>query len=296
MNSKLGRLLCAGIVVLGLDFAAEANTLPVAAGLVAQFQANDATVARGGAGEVTSWTAANDNSIVLTTSGTAASATNISYNATGMNGLPTIEVNDFFVDGTHDNLFMQGPILGGGGPLTSATIFWVGYFHPGRNGSLTDSSGQYAYSMNADGPSGSQFDNQIDDGFFELYTGSGTQRFDDISAHNGVYGIFRTEFHADGEHAGYRNGSTITGGKVADSPSYSVADDLILFGYQNSSGTSGGFNFVGNMSELIIYDRILDSGEVAEVERYLGSRIPEPSTVVIAVAALVGCGGLRRRK
>ena len=49
------------------------------------------------------------------------------------------------------------------------------------------------------------------------------------------------------------------------------------------------------MSELIIYEGILSNEDTAAVESYLGSRIPEPSALVIAVIGVLGCGGFRRR-
>lgn len=266
--------------------------------LVAQFQADPAWLALDGAGaDVASWTAVNDSAIVLSRTGSAASNSNISFDPAEMNGNGAVVVNDFLVDGTHDNLVLQGALPG---TRTASTVYFLGYFSPGRDGSLTDGSGQYVYSYGVDAADGSQLDFQIDDGNAELFGGSGTQLVGDISAHTGQYTVYRIESGGGGgaDWAVYADGSLVGAG--VNGGNYSVSGDLILFGYQNSSGVSGGFNFVGNIGELLIYDGILKPGDSAAVESYLAGRlIPEPSSALLlatmAVAACQACGRRRLR-
>ncbi len=295
MNSTVERLLCA-IVVLTLlsGFATTgfASTLPaVTSGtLVAQFDPDPTYLSLDGSGtDVASWTAANDNSIVLSRTGTAASNSNISFDASELGGNGAVVVNDF----TGDNLVLQGSVPG---TRTASTVFFLGYFSPGRDGSLTDGSGQYVYSYAVDGPSGSQLDFQTDDGNAELFGGSGTQFVGDISSRAGEYTVYRIESGGgDGDDwAVYVDGALLGSGD--EGTNYSVSGDLILFGYQNSSGVSGGFNFVGNVGQLLIYDGVLDSNDTASVERYLAGKIPEPSAIAMVVVGLISCGGFRRRR
>ncbi len=294
MNSTVERLLCA-IVVLTLlsGFATTgiASTLPaVTSGtLVAQFDPDPAYLSLDGSGtDVASWTAANDNSIVLSRTGTAVSNSNISFDASELGGNGAVVVNDF----SGDNLVLQGAVPG---TRTASTAFFLGYFSPGRDGSLGDGSGQYVYSYGTDGDDGTQLDFQIDDGNAELFGGSGTQGVGDISGNNGEYTVYRVESGSGGgaDWAVYADGGLV--GSGTNGANYSVSGDLILFGYQNSSGVSGGFNFVGNVGQLLIYDGVLDSTDTAAVERYLAAKIPEPSAIAMVAVGLISCGGFRRR-
>ena len=186
-----------------------------------------------------------------------------------MGGNGAVLVNDF----SGDNLVLQGAIPG---TRTASTVFFLGYFDPGRGGSSGDGSGQYIYSYGADGPTGSQLDFQIDDGRAEIYGGGGTQDAGDISGNNGVYTVYRVESGGGGgdDWAVYADGGLVGSGN--EGTNYSVSGDLILFGYQNGSGVSGGYNFVGNVGELLIYDGNLDSTDIGAVESYLMGRLPSP--------------------
>lgn len=242
--------------------------------LVAQFDATDSTVARDGSGNVTSWTASNNSSIVLNTSGS--DPANIKYNATGMFGAPTIVVNDF----AGDTQTMSGVIPGA---RTATTIFWLGYYQPSRDGSLNDAVGQYAYTYGADGTDGHLLDNQIDSGFVELYSGSGTQAGGSIAARNGIYTVWRTNYGtgSGNGHAVFADGTNL-GVSSPNGGNYSIANNSTfrLFGFTDQQ-----FNYVGNMSELLIYDGILDATDTAAVEAYLSNQIPEPGSTMIVLCA-----------
>ena len=235
--------------------------------LVAHFRSDAASLNLGAGNSVLGWTAANDSSITLNVGGTNDPG-NIAFDASGMGGLGTINVNDF----SGDNRYLKGSL--GRGLSNGASIFWTGFYSPGRNGSLSDSAGQYAYSLGAAGSQGSQMDHQIDDGNFELYGGSGTQTGNSIDYLNGHYSVWQTNYLADTPgHEAFANGFSL-GIRSDGGYNVSPSDDLQLFGWQNSSGTPGGYNFVGNMSDLIIYDGVLSTSDAQAVSNYLNNRLP----------------------
>lgn len=290
------------LALFGFAGAAWATPLPsVGSGtLVAHFRASDAKVGRDVSGSVTSWTADNNAAIVLTATGNSAS--NIVYNANGMNGAPEIVVND----PVSTNQYLTGAIPG---TRTAATIFWLGYYSPGRNGSLGDGSGQYAYSYGADGADGSQMDHQIDSGVFQLFGGGGTQSGANIAGFNSIRTVWTT-FYGQGTGNGHSAFAGATNLNIAspNGGNYSVSGNLNLFAFQTTTGSSSGFNFVGNIGELIIYDGILSSTDVDAIRGYLQLRaggdlgepvtsaIPEPTTWSLMSIALAGLAGYRRRR
>ena len=162
--------------------------------LVANFVAVAETLELDGT-DVISWEAANDPSIKLFGGGSPAS--NISFDPTGLGGHGVLVVNDW----SGDNRYLRGSL--GGELLTDATIFWLGYFDPGRDGSVGDSSGQYVYTFGRSGSEGSQFDNQVDDGRFEIYGGSGTQIGRDITYLHGADSVWMTRYHASPTTVGH---------------------------------------------------------------------------------------------
>jgi len=240
-----------------------AQTPPVvgSGALVAHFRADATTVATDPQGNVISWTAANNNAIILNGTGTPLS--NIRFNPTGMSGKPTVEVHDF----TGQDRVLSGSIAG---TRTATTIIWLGYFSPTRNGALGDGSGQYIYCYGADGPDGSQLDMQIDNNNVEVFGGSGTQLGDPINQWNYQYSVWRAYYGT-----GTGNGQAIFVNRInlnlppTITANFNVTGNLMLFGFQNSTGASGGFNFVGNLSSLLIYDGILNAADTLAIENFL---------------------------
>ena len=278
----------AAVAALFFVSTALADSIPVvnSGSLVAHFRVSNGTVARDGSGNVTSWTADNNPSLVLNSVGVNPS--NIKYSSTGMNGAPVIV--------SSDPVATQNQVLVGAipGSHSAATVFWLGYYNPTHT-----SFGNYVYSYGADGADGSQFDHQIDNTTFQLYGGAGTQSGANISGLNSTYTVWRTEYGlgTGNGHAAFA-GNTNLNVTSPNGGNYNVSGNLMLFGYQNGSGVSGGFNFTGNFAELIIYDGILSAPDVAAVQSYLvgraagdlgepnSSAVPEPS----AWALMVGCG------
>ena len=262
------------------------------ANLVAHFQANTESLSLDSQGNVLSWTAQNDAGLTLTAGGTD-DAANIRFDANGMGSLGTLEINDF----SGDNRYLSGDL---GTGLNGSSIFWVGYYDPGRNGSLGDGSGQYAYSIGRAAGQGTQLDHQIDDGRFELYGGGRTQGGIDITYLNGAYSVFQTNYYSEAPgHVAYANGFDLL---IPSDGGYSVpsGEELQMFGWQDGSGTPAGYNFVGNMSDLVIYDRVLDAADAAFVTSYLSDRLPEtppepPSAAepVTLYAPLTGLGNTK---
>ena len=241
--------------------------------LVANFVAVPETLLLEGS-NVLRWSAANDSSIALVGGGSPAS--NISFDADGLGGHGVLVVNDF----TGDNRYLRGSL--GGELLADATVFWLGHFAPGRDGSLGDGSGQYVYCFGRAGVDGSQLDNQIDDGRYEVYGGSGSQAGRDISYLNGIDSVWMTRYHAAPTSVGHEaeaNGVDLllptTGSGYAAGGSGAGADDLLLFGWQNSTGSAEGYNFVGDLHQLLVYDGVLDQNDTQAILNYLRSKLQE---------------------
>jgi hypothetical protein len=235
--------------------------------LVANFNSDPSTMDFvKGTNDLTAWRAANNASIVL--DGVGTQTENIAFDQDALDGHGALVVNDM----SGQNRYLMGSI---GNGLSNATIFWVGHFNPGQNGSIGDGSGQYIYDLGADGANGTQMDAQIDDGIFEIYGGSSTQAGANISDLNGVYSTWMTKFYAAPTtvgHEAYVNGTNLDVGTTSDG--YQTDENLVLFAYQNSSGTgSSGYNFVGNIHQLLIYDGVLDEADTAAVTAYLDCKL-----------------------
>lgn len=235
--------------------------------LVANFNSDPSTMDFvKGTNELTAWRAANDANIVM--AGVGDQTENITFDQTELGGHGGLVVNDM----SGHNRHLMGSI---GTGLSHATFFWVGHFNPEQNGSIGDASGQYVYGLGIDGANGTQMDAQIEDGFFEIYGGASTQRGDSISALNGTYSTWMTKFHGGTTtigHEAYVNGVNLNVPTTTDG--YQTDDNLVLFAYQNSSGNgNSGYNFVGNIHQLLIYDGVLDAADTAAVHDYLDCKL-----------------------
>lgn len=239
------------------------------ADLVAHFVADPTYLDLDASNNVIRWTSTNDPTIQLDAGGTA-NPENIVYDPSGLGGEGTLVVRDY----AGQNRYLRGD-LGYTSNLTDTTIFWLGNYHPGAGGSLGDAAGQYAYSLGSAGSQGSQMDHQIDDGAFELYGGSGTQTGDTISYLNGFNTVYRSDYYSGSPgHVAYANGVELG---VANDSGYNVpvGQDLQLFGWQNSSGVAAGYNFVGDFSEMLIYQGRIDDNDATAVHNYLSNKLDQ---------------------
>ena len=112
----------------------------------------------------------------------------------------------------------------------------------------------------------------------EQYNGT-TYAGDDITAYDGVTTVWSTVLTAD-SHAFYANGTNLN---VGGTPSNNVkANAAMLIGAYSSSG----YDFVGEVEQLIIFGSALSDADRELVESYLGA--PEapapPSTILIDFA------------
>ena len=238
--------------------------------LVAHFVADSDSLTLGPSNEVLAWAASNDASMVLTTQGTN-DPTNITFDPAALGGLGSLIVRDY----SGDNRYLRGS-LNQTNALDDMTIFWLGKYEPGADGSLTDSAGQYVYCIGPAGSQGSQLDHQIDDGAFEMYGGSGTQTGGSIAYLNGFNSVWRTEYYSGSPgHVAYVNQRSLnipTDGGYAVNP----ATEIQLFGWQDSAAQAGGYNFVGEFAELVIYRGHLDSSDLESVHNYLSAKLDQP--------------------
>ena len=254
---------------------AQANDLPVVTSgtLVAQFVADSATMDLDASNAVTAWRANNDSSMIELTASGSGAATNLLYVAGDLNGHGAIQVNDF----SGDTLALSGSM--GNIDLVESTIFWLGYYAPGRDGSTGDSSGLYAYNYY----NGSSYiSHQSDDGVVEHY--SPTRAGDAIDALEGEYQVWTSvTYGASPGTSMFVNGVDLNVAPHDGIASNGDADTFHMFRYSSS-----GYNFVGNMHECIIYDGALSAADIAAVEAYLDAKrapydgLPEVSSGALA--------------
>ena len=165
---------------------------------------------------------------------------------------------------------------------TSFTVMWRGHY---KADAPFQTSGTYAYNIGIN-----DISHQRDDGGggfrVELYNGT-TYAGDDITAYDGTDTIWSTVITAN-SHNVYANGTNLN---VVGNPTNSVGAnaDIIMGAYSGS-----GYDFVGDMSQMIIFNSALSDADRILVGGYLTS-IPEPS-----VTLLLGLGILpllmRRRR
>ena len=138
------------------------------------------------------------------------------------------------------------------------TVFWVGNYSADAPFAT---SGTYVYNIGINNTS-----HQRDDGkggfVVEQYNGT-TYAGDDITAYDGVTTVWSTVLTAD-SHAFYANGENLN---VGGTPSNNVqANASMLIGAYSSSG----YDFVGEVEQLIIFGSALSDADRKLVESYLG--------------------------
>lgn len=279
--------------------------------LVTHFDAR-VGVSVNGTGGVTAWEGRDGNGNVVVTanrSGNAGDNSNTNNNITrnaGNNALVFTESN--ITETAHLYTEMDNLISGG-----AVTIFWKG-FYSGDNPQGNDSLGRYAYNLTTDEI------NQVTGGMNHqrrdaagnvagFFTDGGTERGDSISTRNDVPTVYRSvydmdatsatvDFFADGTDLNMSNPNSGTGtifGSTAPAEQPNLYIGAISFPTSTTS-SAGGWSFIGEMEQLIIFQGALSSSDISAVESYL-SAIPEPGSagLWISIAAVVWTAFGRRR-
>ena len=241
--------------------------------LVAYFDARVGVTTSGN--EVTAWDGFNGT-------GDAVVAT---LNSTGSPGFITTNgTTIFFDDSTNGNFVprLEGPLTTSGAGL-SYTIFWRGHYDSdNRNG--FENSGLYAYNI------GGEMSHQRDNGgggfLLQLRDGSADHNGDQITAFDDIDTVWTT-IYTPNSHTAFANGTNLN---VGGSPNYNVPDDpnVFLGGF-----SPAGFNFLGQMSQLLVFEDVLSSSDIAAVESYL-AQVPEPSTLLLLVLGSISAVTFRR--
>lgn len=211
--------------------------------------------------------------VINSTQRGAGAADLISYNS----GSGTL----FFDDTAQgaDGRYLAGNLNNSG--TADFTIVWKGHYDAGAPFAT---SGTYAYNI---GPN--DISHQRDDsgtGFrVEMYNGT-TYTGDDIDVYDGIDTIWSTVITAN-SHAAYANGTNLN---ITGSPTNFVDGNAsIVVGAFSGSG----FDMVGDISDIIIFESALSPSDLQAVEGYLA--IPEPASLLLIAAAAPLAWYLRRR-
>ena len=194
-------------------------------------------------------------------------------------GSSTLSFDDTAVGA--DGRFLSGALTNS--QTTAMTVFWLGHYD---DNAPFATSGTYSYNIGL-----SDISHQRDDGGggfnVEIYNGT-TYAGDDITAFDGIDTVWSTVVTAD-SHTAYANGINLN---VSGSPTYDITAnaDIVIGAF-----SSGGFDLVGDISQLIIFESALSDSDRLAVENYLVS-IPEPSTGIAFGLVALGMVAIRRRK
>ena len=206
-------------------------------------------------GSVVSWTPIDGNGdsldemIIVSTQRGGGAPELITYDGSGK---LTFDDTDVGADGR----YLEGALSNA--ESKEFTVFWVGNYSADAPFAT---SGTYVYNIGINSTS-----HQRDDGaggfVVEQYNGT-TYAGDDITAYDGVTTVWSTVLTAD-SHAFYANGTNLN---VAGTPSNNVkANASMLIGAYSSSG----YDFVGEVEQLIIFSSALSDADRKLVEGYLG--------------------------
>lgn len=167
---------------------------------------------------------------------------------------------------------------------TDFTVFWRGHYNAGAP---FENSGTYAFNIGLNDLA-HQRDNSGGGFIVELYNGS-TFGGDDITAFDGTVTNWSTVVTAS-SHSAYANGIDLN---VSGAPSYNIAEnaDFVVGAFGSS-----GFDFVGDISQIVIFESALSDSDRILVENYLSATaVPEPAGATLFVIGGLGLF-VRRRK
>lgn len=219
-------------------------------------------------GSVVSWTPIDGNGdflndmIVLSTQRGGAGQELITYDGSGK-----LTFDDTSVGA--DGRYLEGTLSNA--ESKEFTVFWLGHY---KAEAPFATSGTYVYNI---GPNNTS--HQRDDGkggfVVEQYNGT-TYAGDDITAYDRVPTVWSTVLTAD-SHAFYANGENLN---VGGTPSNNIkANAAIVIGAYSSSG----YDFVGEVEQLIIFGSAFSDADRKLVENYLLSFIPIPDKPEISI-------------
>ena len=184
-----------------------------------------------------------------------------------------------------DGRYLSGSLKNAG--ANEFTVFWLGHY---KANAPFATSGTYAYNIGLNNIS-----HQRDDGGggfrVEMYNGT-TYAGDDITAYDGIDTVWSTVITAN-THDTYANGVNLN---IIGTPSNNVtANANIIIGAYGESG----YDLVGNISQIIIFESALNERDRSLIENYLGNlaELPaQPDPITLSTPELTinnGIGSLR---
>ncbi len=184
-----------------------------------------------------------------------------------------------------DGRYLSGTLTNAG--TSDFTIFWLGHY---QDNAPFATSGTYAYNVGLNNISHQRDDGN--EGFrVEMYNGT-TYTGDDITAYDGIDTVWSTVITAN-THDTYANGMNLN---LVGTPTNSVtANAAIVIGAYSGSG----YDFVGDMSQVIIFASALGDDDRGLIENYLGDLVglpPQPDRSTLAAPELIinnGVGSLK---
>jgi hypothetical protein len=252
-------LSCTAILSATLFNEVTGLSAPAQSSLIAHYDGRSSVDITGST--VNSWTPVDGNGVPLPTMAVTSAqrgsgaADLITYDGTG-----SLIFDDPSVSA--DGRFLQGTLANSAG--SEFTVIWLGHY---KSSAHFATSGTYAYNI---GPS--NISHQRDDfggGFrVEMYDGT-TYGGDDITALDDTDTVWSTVITAS-SHTAYANGINLN---IAGTPSNNVVTNAgITFGAFSASG----FDFVGEISHLLVFESSLSDADRQLIEGWLAGQVPPP--------------------
>jgi len=275
-------LICCAVTSASLFEDVPALSTDARSALVAHYDGRTGVATAGNV--VESWTPVDGDGKSL--QGMAASSTqrgNGAANLITYDGSGRLIFNDPSV--AADGRYLSGTLTNAG--TSNFTIFWLGHY---QDNSPFATSGTYAYNVGLNNISHQRDDGN--EGFrVEMYNGT-TYTGDDITAYDGIDTVWSTVITAN-THDTYANGMNLN---LVGTPTNSVtANAAIVIGAYSGNG----YDFVGDMSQMIIFESALSDAARGLIENYLGDLVglpPQPDRSTLAAPELIinnGIGSLK---
>jgi hypothetical protein len=243
--------------------------------LVAHFDARVGVSTFVATNNVQSWQGKNGN-------GTATVATLTSAGDAGLEGnIKLVSAGAATLRFTDTTVASESRYLVGNLSTTAAnqsyTVFWSGHYDPSDANGFAN-SGYYVYNI------GGEISHQRDDGGggyrLELFDGSTTYAADRIDSFDNLDTTWTTIYQPT-SHSAFANDTDL---HPTGTPNYAVPDDpQMVVGAFN---TSSGFNFVGDVKQIVIFEGVLTPADATAIRGYLAAAaVPEPTTLFVCAVA-----------